>query len=637
MSILPGESESGVKLAEAQDQAVASHDVVEKVVVVGHVDHGKSTLLGRLLIDSDRVEADRLQRIQSICSDKGVPFEPAFLLDAFEEEQSQGVSIDSTRFNFEHDGRRLLFIDAPGHLEFIKNMTGAAASAELAILVVDAVEGIRQQTVRHLQILSMLGIAKVIVVVNKIDKVAYSADAFTELSSALGETLKSQHLACVDVVPISALFGENLLHASSNMPWYSGKTLIETVISHSFQSKSVAVSGNFRMLLQDVYRFDDKRYFAGRIVSGTLTPGKFVYFSPSGKASQVESIITHPDGNRSLVVAGDSVALLLSEQIFVERGEIISMPDQAPEIDDQFTATLVWLSPEPMQYGSEYVLKIGTAESSCQILALDSEPQPEALTTAGEIVHVLIKASNVVAFDRTYAGINKFVLCSSFDTIAAGVISDRPMPSLRRAGHSTNVRAERGYVEREKREMAQKHKGAVLWLTGLSGSGKSTIAKSVEAKLFASGCNAVTVDADNLRMGLCSDLGFSQEDRAENVRRISEVAKLLLDSGTIVLVACLSPYSRDRELARSIIGGADFYEVFISCPMDICRSRDPKGLYRKAVAGEISSFSGFTSPYQPPTEPALRLDSSEMSIDDEVSAVIALLKSNGVCPFGIGE
>ncbi|PWT95831.1 MAG: adenylyl-sulfate kinase [Candidatus Melainabacteria bacterium] len=609
------------------------------VVVVGSVDHGKSTLLGRLLMESGAVEVDRVRRVETICAAKGSNFEPAFLLDALEEEQSQGVSIESTHCQLRYEGQKFQFIDAPGHLEFIKNMTGAASYARIAILVIDAVEGVRSQTIRHLEVLAMLGVTRLLVAVNKVDKINYDSAAYHDICAKTQELLNTLKLDCDHFLPISALNGENLFKASENLPWYSGKTLIQVLSELAPPAARGCNSGYFRMMLQDVYRFGGERFFAGRVVSGSITPGQLILFSPSGKVSIVEAIISYPDEKRELAVAGECVALKLSEQIFVERGEIVSRPDQAPEVLDEFIATIVWLAEEELELGAQYILKIGTAEVGCSVYAFTSNNESVDLLNRGDVRDVIIKPSSPIALDRIEgtSGLNRFVLCTKYDTVAAGSVMEekrifRGMPVA-----SPFVQRENGYLERMVIEAAQGHKAAVLWLTGLSGSGKSALAKALEARLFAAGRTVMVLDGDNLRKGLCADLGFSREDRAENIRRIAEVARLLLDAGTLVIVACLSPYAEDRDRARSIIGEDDYLEIFLSCPLEVCQGRDPKGLYKKAASGEITSFSGLDSPYQPPVHPNLLIDSNQMSLDQEVEAVIALLRSKQVIGTAIGR
>lgn len=599
-----------------------------KIVVVGHVDHGKSTLIGRWLIEGGLIAADRLSKVEKVCAEKGIPFEPAFLLDAFEEEQNQGVSIDSTRAQMEFGGQRYLFIDVPGHLEFLKNMTSGASDAELGLLVIDAAEGMQAQTSIHLQVLSIFGIDNIVVAINKIDKIGYSADKFAQLKHDSEELLRSLRLKCVGVIPIVALSGENVLLKSENMDWYGGGSLLGTIAAQATDRSSSPPAEQFRMLLQDVYKLHDERYLMGLIVSGSVVAGDSIYFSPSGKCSKIESIAKFPDLHCVHARKGESIAIKLVEQVYVERGEVISRADQAPEVDTQLRATVVWLSPNPLRFGSEYLLKLGTAEVTCSINYLTASQSTQQAIVNGEVLDVLIKLQKPVAFDRTSetGGINRFVLCSTYETVAAGVIDSPNSPT--KAAPRENVQPESGYLSRATYEDRHGHKGTVLWLTGLSGSGKSTLAKELEKDLFDKGYRALVLDADTLRTGVCADLGFTPEERSENIRRISELAKLFANRGFIVIVACLSPYRRDREMARNIIGAPDFNEIFISCPLEICQSRDPKGLYQKAAQGALKSFSGVDSPYQIPLKPALLLASNSMSLKDELELVLHLLKQN---------
>lgn len=613
------------KNSEVQGTCDASSQELLKVVVVGHVDHGKSTLLGRWLIEGEAVATDRISKVAKICEEKGVPFEPAFLLDAFEEEQSQGVSIDSARAYVDVSGRKILFIDVPGHHEFLKNMTSGASSAEIGILMLDAVEGIRQQTGEHLKVLAILGVKTVVVAINKMDRLGYSAEAFETLRTEVSQLLNSLGVASAGIIPVCALTGENVVHLSEKMFWWAGSSLLDSIINWDNTRRKPAQSDYFRMVLQDVYKFNDDRYFVGRVVSGSISPGKQVYFSPSGKCSSIQSIAKFPDMQRTSAIEGESIAIRLTDQIYVERGEIISQPDQAPDVSSNFTATIVWLSTEPLRTESSYLMKLGTAEVQCKLRLLEVEREEPVAN--GSIVDVGVQTSQPVAFDRGVdnCALDKFVICSAFETLAAGVISSQPFCEVEPAKVTQLVQVERGYVERGERETKQGHKGTVIWLTGLSGAGKSTLAKSLERELFSCGHNIVTLDADTVRTGLCVDLGFSPEERSENIRRLAEVAKLWLNCGAIVIVACLSPYRKDRELARKIIGAQDFLEVFVSCPVEICQSRDPKGLYRKAAQHQLKSLSGLDSPYQPPSAPQLLLDSSKLTIEEEVREIMELL------------
>lgn len=613
---------------------------LHKVVVVGHVDHGKSTLLGRILLECGRVPEDRIAHVEKICSDKSLQFEPAFLFDALQEEQEQGISIDTTRVNFEFDGHKFILIDAPGHLEFLKNMTSGASEADLGILVVDGNQGVRSQTERHLKILNMLGIRRVIVALNKVDQIKYDQNVFEAVCKKTREIIEQQEITCEQIVPISALAGENITTPTAKLDWYVGKPLLGTLIDVSQKLSSLKKEDQpFRMLLQDVYRFEGDRLFAGRVVSGSIKTGAEIFFSPSGKISRVEAIEKFGEKGVELAVAGESIALRLAEQVFVERGEVISLLDNAPEIDTEFRGKLAWLSSNSYASDAEYMLKMGTAEVPCKVELLDPLTQEKRsgdseILANGGFADVIIKTFKPVAFDRTATGaiIEKFVVCTTHDTVAAGVVDNRPVRVERSLKVNPNLRHESGYVERLRYEALNGHRGAVLWMTGLSGSGKSSLAKELEKALFARGCRVAVLDGDNLRFGLCADLGFSPEDRSENIRRIAHTAKLFLDTGFIVITACISPYAKDRETAREIIGAQDFKELFVFCPLEECQRRDPKGLYSKASAGQISAVTGFDSPYQAPQRPAVRLDSSKMTVAEEVEAVIALLSQNDVLP-----
>jgi bifunctional enzyme CysN/CysC len=634
------------------------------VVVVGHVDHGKSTLLGRLLSETGHVRQDKIDHVQRICAAKGIDLEPAFFLDALEEEQAQGISIDTTSINFEYKGERFFLIDAPGHIDFLKNMASGASKADYGVLVIDAQEGIRAQTKRHLRVLGILGISNVIVALNKMDRVGYSQDDFDAVASAAREIISNENVNCVAVVPMSAFRGENVVNISAKMPWYTGKSLLELIYelcinSTTLESKEPAP---FRMVLQDVYKFDDRRFFAGRVVSGEIRPGADVMFSPSGKVGRVASIevmlspvpaggsplssgsVTvgvSPLAARTITLAeagpGESIGIQLTEQLFVERGEVLSLPDQLPAVDTHLSARLVWMSSTNFDARANYLLKLGTKQVNCKVEVrgdgTDETPSgPIHTLVKGDFADVLIKAASPIAFDRTLKkeALNKLVLCTPYETVAAGVIDTRAAQPLRAITVDPNLQQEKGYVERKDREGRQKHRGTVLWLTGLSGAGKSTLAKQLERRLHDEGCQVVVLDGDNMRLGLCADLGFTPEDRAENVRRLAHVAKLMLNNGAICIVAVISPYERDRELASSIIGHDDFSEIFVFCPLELCQQRDPKGLYKRVAKGQIESFTGFDLPYQPPQKPDLRLDTSTITVEQEIEQVLDLLRRKQV-------
>jgi bifunctional enzyme CysN/CysC len=617
-------------------------DQEAKIVIVGHVDHGKSTLLGRILLDCGQLPEDKIAHVQKICDDKGIGLEPAFFLDALQEEQEQGISIDTTRVRFQFNGQRFLLIDAPGHIEFLKNMTTGASEAEVGILVIDCLEGIRAQTTRHLKILSVLGVNRVIVAVNKLDKIQYDQQKFEQIAQEITEQIEKEYLQCLAVIPISALKGENIQSVSDNFSWYFGQALLPFIYEH--MSTPVAnndhASTPLRMVLQDVYRFDDRRHFAGRVIAGQIKPGDDISFLPSGKVATVASIEQFPNIKLDKAVPGDSIALCLTDQIFVERGEIISHVDQTPEVDNEIQARIVWLSAtQDFNPQAEYIVKLGTNEATCQINPVAGSISGNALSankmsddlaiSNGTFADVTITATKPLAFDRLASknSINKLVICSPYETVACGVLSAEAVRSPRQFASNPNIRLESGYLSRTQYEQTNSHAGSVLWITGLSGSGKSTLAKNLEQKLFAEKSRVVVLDGDNLRKGINADLGFTPEDRSENIRRIAHIAKLFLDTGFIVIVAAISPYAQDRQMAKEIIGANDFHEIFVFCPLEVCQQRDPKGLYAKAKDGSLKSMTGHAVPYQPPQNPALRLDSSSMTIDEEVGAVLKLIEN----------
>jgi bifunctional enzyme CysN/CysC len=612
---------------------------MQTVVVVGHVDHGKSTLLGKLLSETGHVRQDKIDYVQRICQSKGIELEPAFFLDALEEEQAQGISIDTTCINFEFKGERFFLIDAPGHIDFLKNMASGASRADYGVLVIDAQEGIRAQTKRHLRVLGILGISNVIVALNKMDRVGYSQDDFDTVATAAREMISNENVNCVAVVPMSAFRGENVVTVTDKMPWYTGKSLLGLLFDLCVNTPKPSEKdpSPFRMVLQDVYKFDEHRYFAGRVVSGSIAPNTEVMFSPSGKVARIAAVDAFPHGELVEAGPGISVAVRVTDQLFVERGEVISLPDQLPAVDTHLAARLVWMSSTNFDPRANYILKLGTKQVSCKIEirgdGSDETPDsPMNTLVKGDFADVLIKAAAPVAFDRTLRkdGLNKLVLCTTFETVAAGVIDTRAPRPLRTITVDPNVHLERGYVERLEREKRQNHRGAVLWLTGLSGAGKSSLAKGLERKLHDEGKNVVVLDADNMRLGLCADLGFSPEDRSENVRRLAHTAKLMLNNGSICIVAVISPYERDREVASTIVGHDDFSEIFVFCPLELCQQRDPKGLYKRVAKGQIESFTGFDLPYQPPQKPELRIDTSVMSITEEIDVIVDLLRRKGV-------
>jgi bifunctional enzyme CysN/CysC len=613
--------------------AILSALPTKRFAVVGHVDHGKSTLLGRILLDVGRVPDDKVNKVKQLCNARNSQFEPAFLLDAFAEEQDQGVSIDTTAVELYFAERHYLLIDAPGHVEFLKNMISGSALADYGILIVDCQEGIRDQTLRHLRVLKAFSIVNILVVVNKMDRLSFSRTSFDQCRKELESVLQREGIAPFLFIPASALTGENVTQHSQNSSWYEGPCLTEALalLSDHHNQNASQQQKPFRMLLQDVYRFDDRRHFVGRVISGEVNVGDRILFSPAGKTSAVQTIETYPEGNIGKACAGDSIALTLTEQIFVERGNLISLPSQAPETDTEFNASLIWFGAQPLDRKKRYLLKLGTAESICaaEIRGGHAKMGEDATIRNGSIVKVAITCEQPLSFDcrGDMNNTGQFVLCTDCETVAAGKIEVADFEELFAEQEAPEADSNGSGVDRKAIELRQCHSGKVLWLTGLSGSGKSTIATALQQKLFERGFNAVVLDGDEMRHRLCADLGFSPADRSENIRRIAHVARLFLENGAIVMVACISPFSKDREAARLIAGSPDFVEIFVQCPLSVCQSRDPKGLYRRTTAGEISGLTGYDAPYQPPTAPHLVLDTTALSVDAEVSAILEYLEN----------
>ncbi len=600
------------------------------VVVVGHVDHGKSTLLGRLMLNSGLVHKEKIDKVTKICQEKQLNFEPAFLFDALAEEQDQGVTIDTTRVIYESNNIKYCLIDVPGHLEFLKNMITGASEAFNGILIVDIEEGIQAQTRRHLSILAMLGIENVLITINKMDKVSFNQTSFSELSAQLTELVKTYQINLNAIIPISALFDVNIGNSSDTKPeftWYKGLNFTKALENLVLNYKPASCD-NLSIILQDVYKFNDNRYFVGKVLSGTIKPDDRIMFFPSGKQSSVKSIETYPSQSIETATANETVALCLNDQIYVERGEVIAFSHAAPNVDNSFVVNLAWLISDVLDINKKYLFKIGCAQTYAKV-KIDSSDENMSMSL-GDIRLVTLELDKPVAFalKSTNSQLANFVLCDEYRTVACGNIINLITSDSQVAPKPQNVSKELGFINRLQRQSVNKHKSCVLWLTGLSGSGKSSLARSLEQDLFNKGYQVIVLDADNLRLGLCSDLGFTPGDRSQNNRRIAHVANLFKEAGFIVIVACISPYIKDRQLARQIISDDDFKEIFVFCPLEICQLRDPKGLYKHD--GTANSMTGVQSPYQIPLNPHLRIDTSELSIEEEIELVNDFMLKHGI-------
>ncbi|HET6619486.1 MAG TPA: adenylyl-sulfate kinase [Dongiaceae bacterium] len=607
-----------------------------RIVIVGHVDHGKSTLVGRLFHDTGSLPEGKLEQIKAMCERRGMPFEWAFLMDAFQSERDQGITIDTAQIWFKTPKRDYVIIDAPGHREFIKNMITGASSAEAAIMLIDASQGVQQQSRTHAFLLNLLGIRQIIVVVNKMDLAGCAEPTFAAIREEYVRYLGDIGIVPTFVIPAVARDGDNLVHKSERMDWYRDATLIAAL--DSFRSQGELAGLPLRLPIQDVYKFDDRRILAGRIASGRLKVGDRLLFSPSNKLARVKSIEAWSAAAPERAGPGESIGITTDEQLFIERGEVASHEDDAPIESNVFRGRLFWLGRKPLVRGDAYRLRLQSRDVQVIVEAIDAIYDPEVLAQRpadkverNEIADVVLRSYAMLALDEAEHNprTGRFVLSDGANIVAGGTISMRDYPDQRNliTIRSTNVRAEAHRITNGQRITRNGHKGGVLWFTGLSGAGKSTIAMAVEQELFRRGYQAYVLDGDNVRRGLNANLSFSPEDRAENIRRVGEVAALFADSGQIVVTAFISPYRSDRERARGAAGDG-FHEIYIKASLATCEQRDPKGLYRRARSGEIAEFTGVTAPYELPESPELTIDTDRLSIEESVAAVLDYVDRN---------
>ena len=606
-----------------------------KVVFVGHVDHGKSTLIGRILHDTDSLSEGKIEHVKKACTAEGMEFEFAFLLDALLEEQKQNVTIDTTEIPFRTTRRRYAIIDAPGHKEFLKNMITGASRADAAILVISADEGVREQSRRHAYLLSMLGIKHIIVVVNKMDLVDYSEKRFREIEQEYRKFLRELGLDARIFIPASAKEGENVARASMKMKWYGAANVLEALDLLEPQRRNVDLP--LRFCVQDVYRFDGRRIVAGRIETGTLKVGDQLVFSPANKSSVVAAIERWNVQENGPAVAGDSIGITLSEQIFVERGYVASHENETPIEANRFHADLFWIVREPLRVAHLYNLRLATQDVKCEVVSIERVMDSSTLESKGngreqlernEIGRLTIQTRGRLVIDNhdRIPSLGRFVIIDDGQicgggTIFGGVYTDRTVTK------SKNIFWTEGKITADARATRSGHRGAVIWLTGLSGAGKSTIAQALERELFQRAMHTYVLDGDNIRHGLNSNLGFAPDDRVENIRRVSEVAKLMADAGTVVITAFISPYRMDRSRAREIAleSNAEFIEVFVDAPLAVCEARDPKHLYKKARAGQIREFTGIDAPYEAPEDPEIVVHTDRQNVDESVATILEQL------------
>ncbi len=607
------------------------------IVAVGHVDHGKSTVIGRLLADAGGLPEGKLEAIRENCRRNAKPFEYAFLLDALHNEQDQGITIDTARCFFKSDRRRYIIIDAPGHIEFLKNMVTGASRADAAFMVIDASRGVEENTRRHGSFLSMLGISQVAVLVNKMDLAGYSRDVFESIRSEFTDFLDRIRITPACFIPVSGMEGDNIVLRSGNTPWYSGPTMLEQM--DRFVPAPPTDRLPFRMPVQGVYKFtedgDDRRVIAGTVEAGTLRAGDRIVFLPSGKKTQVASLEVFSAPVPECFSAGDAAGFTMTEQIFVRRGEIACRADEAaPCTGVRLRANVFWLGREPLVPGKQYSFKCGTAKTGARVESVLRVMDASRLSgivrdrvEKNEAAELILRLDRPAAFDTSESGCDatrRFVLVDGYEIAGGGIIAEA-LPADDYDGR--NLRWSADALTREEREHITGRKGLVVWMTGLSGAGKTTIAQEVERRLLDAGVPVYLLDGDKLRTGLCADLGFSAEDRAENIRRAAHTAALFRDAGMVALCTFISPFAAGRREARRVADGA-FLEVWVRAGLDACIARDPKGLYRKALNGEIRSFTGIDSPYEPPEAPDLVLDTEVLGEEECVSALTeAILKT----------
>jgi bifunctional enzyme CysN/CysC len=605
------------------------------VLTCGSVDDGKSTLIGRLLLDAALVSDDHHAALARDSQTHGTvlgDLDPALLVDGLEAEREQGITIDVAYRYFSTPRRRFVVADTPGHKDYTRNMVTGASTADLAILLVDAGKGLLEQTRRHAFICALLGIRHFVLAVNKMDLVGFEERRFHDIRDAFAKFAERLSLGEIAAIPVSALLGDNVVRASTRMPWYQGAPLLEYLEAVDAGRKPDGLP--LRLPVQYVNRPDATfRGYAGTLAAGALRPGMEITIPRTGARSRVARIVTM-DGELDAASAGDAITVVLTDAIDVSRGDIIVEPARPPQRADAFAAHLVWMAEAALLPGRSYVLKIGGQTTGAMVSELKYRIDIENFDHLAakelhlnEIGFVNIATTEPVNFDpyeenRETGG---FILIDrhSNATVGAGMICF----ALRRAANTFFQTFE---VTKEARASLNNQKAAVLWFTGLSGAGKSTIANVLEKKLHALGKHTFLLDGDNVRHGLNRDLGFTEADRVENIRRVAEVAKLFVDAGLITLVAFISPFRAEREMARENVDPGEFIEIFVDTPLDVCERRDPKGLYKKARRGELQNFTGLDSPYEPPEKPELTLDALNEKADDLADRIIAFMQRRGM-------
>jgi bifunctional enzyme CysN/CysC len=611
-----------------------------RFTTVGSVDDGKSTLIGRLLHDTKSIYEDQLSSVRKVSRGGGKELDLSYFTDGLKAEREQGITIDVAYRHFSTPRRRFIIADTPGHEQYTRNMVTGASTADLAVILVDARKGLVAQSKRHGFIASLLGVQHMVVAVNKMDLVDYRQEVFDQTSREYSEFAAKLTTPDLVFIPISALKGDNVVEFSPNMPWYGGPTLLSHLETVHIGSDRNLI--DFRFPVQYVLRPNTEfRGYSGQVVGGVVRVGDAVVALPSGKGSRVKRIVT-ADGDLAYAFAPQSVTLCLEDEIDLGRGDMLVHPANRPRVESEVEAMLVWMDIAPLQLGKTYLIKHTTQLVRGEVASLHYRIDPSDLhrrlaaeLQMNDIGRCELRLHRPLLYDE-YARNRRtgnLILIDPLtnNTAGAGMIIDRALH--RGEPESTPVRhitVQSGHVAAEDRAKLLGQRPATLWLTGLSGSGKTALAYAVEKRLVESGHAACVLDGDNIRDSLNKDLGFCPADRKENIRRVAEVARLFNDAGLIVVVAFISPYREDRDDGARVIGTERFIEVFVDAPLDVCEERDAKGLYRKARTGEIKEFTGVSAPYEPPVRPQLHVRTDVLSIDEEVELVVQCLRSRGI-------
>ncbi|KRA85681.1 MULTISPECIES: sulfate adenylyltransferase subunit CysN [unclassified Pseudomonas] len=620
-------------IAEDIEQYLKSHEnkSLLRFITCGSVDDGKSTLIGRLLYESKMLFEDQLSQLEADSKKVGTQggdLDFALLVDGLSAEREQGITIDVAYRFFSTDKRKFIVADTPGHEQYTRNMVTGASTADVAIILIDGRKGVLTQTRRHSYLVSLIGIRHVVLAINKLDMVGYSKEIYDKIDADYRAFASQIGLQNIVTIPMSALKGDNITEPSANTPWYQGPTLmgyLETVQVEDAADQS----GPFRMPVQWVNRPNlDFRGYAGIVVGGSVKRGNRLRVLPSGKESRVARIVTR-EGDLEEAVSGQSITITLEDEIDISRGDILATIDAPARVADQFESTIIWMSDEPMLPGRPYLLKIGTKTVTA------TSATPKYKVNVNTLEHLAAKTLELneigvcnLSFDQPIAfdpykenrDTGGFIMIDRLtnNTVGAGLLHF----ALRR---SQNIHWQAIDVNKQAHATLKGQKPCVLWFTGLSGAGKSTIANLVEKKLHALGKHTYLLDGDNVRHGLNKDLGFSEADRVENIRRVGEVAKLMVDAGQIVLVSFISPFRSERRMSRELVEQDEFFEVFVDTPISVAEQRDPKGLYKKARRGELTNFTGIDSPYEPPENPEIRIDTTACSPEEAAELIVSHL------------